>query len=263
MFRLIRVALLMFCAQPLLGGVVLDGSFGTHGPLPGPNFMITANLGRLVNTNLFQSFSQFNLNSSESATFTGPANVHNILARVTSGSPSSIDGTIRSDIQGANLFFMNPAGVLFGQHAQLDVSGSFAMTTANYLKLVGGGRFNANLGGSDVLTSAPVSAFGFLSSAPAPVSITGSTLNIRSQKPFSIVAGDISINGGSITGAGSRVNLVSVKSPGEVQLDATNLNTSVDVSQFTAMGAIRLAQNAIIDTSGSSGGPIFIRGGNL
>ena len=51
---------------------------------------------------------------------------------------------------------------MFGQHAQINVSGSFAVTTANYLKLAGGGRFNANLGGGDVLTSAPVSAFGFL-----------------------------------------------------------------------------------------------------
>src|SRR5438094_1809731 len=241
MFRLIRVALLMLGAHPLLGGVVLDGSFGTRGPLPGPNFMITANLGRLVNTNLFQSFSQFNLNSSQSATFTGPSNVHNILARVTSGSPSSIDGTIRSDIQGANLFFMNPAGVLFGQHAQLNVSGSFAVTTANYLKLVGVGRFNANLGGGDVLTSAPVSAFGFLNSAPAPVSIAGSNstrdsngnivpgpggLSIAPQKSFSIVAGDIAMNRSTITGPGSRVNVVSVKSPGEVQLDATSINST-------------------------------------
>src|SRR5438105_10126900 len=166
--------------------------------------MITANMGRLVNTNLFQSFSQFNLINTESATFTGPSTVHNILARVTSGSPSSIDGTIRSDIPGANLFFMNPAGVLFGQHAQLDVSGSFAVTTANYLKLVGGGRFNANLGGGDVLTSAPVSAFGFLNSAPKGVSIIGSNrfdsnfgliaspvLNIAMGRSFSIVAGDI------------------------------------------------------------------------
>src|SRR5262249_21688725 len=127
-----------------------------------------------VGGNLFHSFSQFNLNNSQSATFTGPSNVQNILARVTSGSPSSIDGTIRSNIQGASLFFMNPAGVLFGQHAQLDVSGSFAVTTANYLNLVGGGRFNANLGGGDVLTSAPVGAFGFLNSAPAAVSFTGS-----------------------------------------------------------------------------------------
>src|SRR5438874_1969372 len=114
MFRLVIAALLILGAHPLLGGVVLDGSFGTRGPLPGPNFMITAPMGRLVNTNLFQSFSQFNLNSSQSATFTGPSNVHNILARVTSGSPSSIDGTINSSIPGANLFFLNRAGVIFG-----------------------------------------------------------------------------------------------------------------------------------------------------
>src|SRR5262249_55517359 len=120
LFRSGIATLLMLFAHPLFGGVVLDGSLGTTGALPGPNFMITAPMGKQIGGNLFQSFSQFNLNNSQSATFTGPSNVQNILARVTSGSRSSIDGTMRSDIQGANLFFMNPAGVLFGQHAQLD-----------------------------------------------------------------------------------------------------------------------------------------------
>ena len=215
-FQLHAVALLALCAQPLFGGVVLDGSFGTHGALPGPNFMISANLGRQVGSNLFQSFSQFNLISSQSAAFTGPANVQNILSRVTSGSPSSIDGRVSSQIQGANLFFLNPAGVMFGQHAQIDVSGSFAVSSANYVKLADGGRFNTSLGGNDMLTSAPVSAFGFLNAMPASVSIAGSTLNIAPQKSFSDVAGDIRINGGKIRGGGSRVNLVSVKSSGEV-----------------------------------------------
>src|SRR5437667_11610640 len=212
LFRLSTVALLTLFAHPLLGGVVLDGSFGAKGALPGPNFMITANMGKLVNTNLFQSFSQFNLTSPQSATFSGPANVHNILARVTSGGPSSIDGRISSQIPGANLFFMNPAGVLFGKNAQLDVSGSFAVTTANYLNLVGGGRFNANLGGTDVLTSAPVSAFGFLNASPSAVSVSGSMVNVAPLKSFSAVAGDITMTGGKIAGAGSRVNLVSWKS---------------------------------------------------
>jgi filamentous hemagglutinin family protein len=276
-FRLRLVLLLTFCAHPLFGGVVLDGSFGTHGALPGPNFMISANYGRQIGGNLFQSFSQFNLNSSQSATFTGPQTVHNIMARVTSGSPSSVDGTIHSDIQGANLFFMNPAGVLFGQHAQLDVSGSFAVTTANYLKLVGDGRFDANLGGGDVLTSAPVNAFGFLNQTPAQVSFTGSnsgryyngniipgpSVNIAPQKSFSVVAGDIGMNRSTISGEGSRVNLVSVKSPGEVQLDATDLTSPVDVTQFTEMGTINLRNLALIDTSGPGGGPVVIRGGNF
>jgi hypothetical protein len=162
---------------------------------------------------------------------------------------------------------MNPAGVLFGEHAHLNVSGSFAVTTANYLRLVGGGRFNANLGGGDVLTSAPVSAFGFLNGAPAPVSLMGSALDVASQKVFSAVAGDITLSGGKIIGEGSRVNLISVKSPGEVQLDATNLNSAVDVSHFTGMGTIDLTNFAQIDTSGLTsglaGGPMFIRGGNL
>jgi filamentous hemagglutinin family protein len=277
MFWFRNILGLIFFAHPLFGGVVLDGSLGTRGALPGPNYMITAPMGRQVNTNLFQSFSQFNLNSSQSATFTGPSNVRNILARVTSGGPSSIDGTVRSDIHGANLFFMNPAGVLFGQHAQLDVSGSVAVTTANYVKLVGGGRFNANLGGQDTLTSAPVSAFGFLDQMPAAVSITGSNstrdssgnivprpgLDIAPHKSFSVVAGDIAMNAGTITGRGSRVNLVSVKSPGEAQLDATAINSAVDVTQFTALGTINFTNLAVIDTNGPGGGPVVIRGGNL
>src|ERR1700730_3107560 len=197
----ISAALLMFWVSTLFGGVVFDGSFGKSGsaPFANSNYMIPASFGKQVGNNLFQSFSQFNLMSSESATFTGPSNIQNILSRVTSGSPSSIDGTVSSQIQGANLFFLNPAGVLFGPHAQLDVSGSFAVTTANYVKMVGGGRFNANLGGGDTLTSAPVSAFGFLNGAPAGISVTGSTLNVAPQQSFSVVAGDIGMKGGSHT----------------------------------------------------------------
>src|SRR5439155_26987625 len=124
LFRPIIASVVLFCAQPLFGGVVVDKGFGPARALPGPNFMIPANLGKQVGGNLFQNFSQFDLNSTQSATFTGPANVQNILSRVTSGSPSSIDGAVNSQIQGANLFFLNSAGVIFGQNAQINVSGS-------------------------------------------------------------------------------------------------------------------------------------------
>src|SRR5205085_7018451 len=103
----IVASLALFCAQPLFGGVVVDKSFGLARALPGPNFMIPANLGKQIGGNLFQSFSQFDLNNTQFATFTGPPNVQNILSRVTNGNPSSIDGTVSSQIQGANLFFLN------------------------------------------------------------------------------------------------------------------------------------------------------------
>jgi large exoprotein involved in heme utilization and adhesion len=121
-----------------------------------------------------------------------------------------------------------------------------------------------------------VSAFGFLAPVPAPVSVTGSNtrdsnghivptslLTVAAQKCFSIIAGDIALNGSAIMGQGSRVNLVSVKSPGEAQLDATDLNSSIDVSQFSTMGAIDLMNLAKVDTSGTAGGPVVVRGGSL
>ena len=90
--------------------VVLDGKFGTSGALSGPNYNITASLGRIQGNNLFQSFSQFDLVNGDIATFSGPVNIQNILSRVTGSGASSIDGTIRSTINGANLFFINPHG---------------------------------------------------------------------------------------------------------------------------------------------------------
>jgi filamentous hemagglutinin family protein len=267
--RLATVALLTLSTRALFGGIVLDGSFGTSGALPGPNYMIQAGFGKQVGTNLFQSFNQFNLINTESATFTGPANIQNIVSRVTGGTPSSIDGTISSQIQGANLFFLNPSGVIFGPHAQLDVSGSVAISTANYLKMSDGGRFNASLGGNDTLTSAPISAFGFLNSNAAPVSFMGTNtldqnlvivpgpgLFLAPEKSFLVVAGDIQMSGAYIRGPGTNVNLVSVGSAGEVKFNAGNLNGAPDVSQFSVLGRIELTNNAFIDTSGQASGPL-------
>src|SRR6185436_12061026 len=122
------------------------------------------------------------------ATFSGPANIQNILSRVTGGSSSSIDGTIRSDIAGANLFLINPNGIIFGPNAVVDVSGSFAASTANYLKLADGARFVASLDADDSgLSTAPVSAFGFLGTHHGAITIQQSTLAVQEGKTISLV----------------------------------------------------------------------------
>src|SRR5262245_25021708 len=115
--------------------VVLDGKFGTSGPLTGPNYNVTAAMGATRGNHRFHSFTQFDLKAGDIAAFSGPANanIQNILSRVTGGKASSIDGTIRSDIAGANFFFINPSGVMFGPKAAVNVSGSFAASTADYL----------------------------------------------------------------------------------------------------------------------------------
>ncbi len=255
-------------AQPT-GHVVLDGTLGPSGPLSGPNFNITPDLGKTVGNNLFQSFSQFNLVNGDVATFSGPVNIqiHNILARVTGGNASSIDGTIHSSIQGANLYFINPFGVLFGSHAQVNVSGSFAVTSASYVKLADGGRFDAANPANDVLTAKPVSAFGFLGSAPGAITFQQSSLAVPAGQSFSVIGGNITLSGATIQAPGGRINLISINSAGELALDVTDLTTLPDTTAFGSLGQITIQDantvQSTVDASGTGGGQVVVRGGTL
>jgi len=112
---------------------VLDGTLGASGPLAGPNYDITQNLGKTVGQNLFHSFSSFNLSNVESANFSGDASINNVISRVTGGNASNINGQINSSIPGGNFYFINPAGVIFGNDASIDVGGSFTVGTADYI----------------------------------------------------------------------------------------------------------------------------------
>jgi len=244
--------------------VVLDGKFGTSGPLAGPSYSITDGMGATRGNNLFQSFAQFNLVAGDVATFTGPANIQNILSRVTGGSASSINGTIRSGIVGANFFFINPSGVMFGPNAVVDVSGSFAASTANYLKLADGARFVAALDADDSgLSTAPVSAFGFLGDRPGSIAVQQSTLRVPNLKTIALVGGDITVDRGAVLSAGGQINMVSVQSAGEVPVDPQTLSVADFNAAFPRQGEITLKNGAQLNANGIGGGRIVIRGGRL
>ena len=132
--------------------IALDGSLGPVTALQGPDFAITHDLGRVAGANLFHSFSDFNLNTGESATFSGPAAIANVISRVTGGTDSSIDGALRSTIPHANLWLINPAGIRFGPNATLDVGGSFHAGSADYIGFADGARFGATDSAQPVLS---------------------------------------------------------------------------------------------------------------
>lgn len=268
------------------GTISTDGSLGAAGALAGPNYAIGSALGQIRGGNLFHSFAQFNLSQGDIATFSGPAAITNIISRVTGGA-SSIDGTLRSSISGANLFLLNPAGIVFGPNASLDVSGSFHAATADYLKLGSSGRFEATTNGATNLTTDPPSAFGFLKPAPSPIAVNGANLNVQEGQSISLVSGGINITNGNLWAYGGTVNLASVASAGEVLYDGA----AVATQGFSALGPISITENrayglqpfypatiggppvpvdtdmggriANLDASGKGGGKIVIRGGSF
>ncbi len=203
--------------------ITLDGSIGSGGNLTGPDYTIPAEVGQQLGGNLFHSFGDFNVNTGESATFTGPGSVSNIIGRVTGGNPSHIDGLLRSDIARANLYLLNPQGVMFGPNASLDVRGSFHASTADVLRFEDGATFAADLGGQSTLTVASPVAFGFLQAQPARLTVDGSHLEVPEGETLSLIGGDMAITGDAdsacfdfptLAAPGGRLHLISVGSVG-------------------------------------------------
>ena len=170
--------------------VVVDNTLGNAGALSGPNFKIPDTLGKTVGDNLFHSFSEFSLQSGQSATFTGPDSIQNILGRVTGAKISDIDGLIKSEITDANLYLLNPNGFLFGKNASVDVDGAFTLSTRESLKLGQEGSFNAVNPDQSGFSSAAPDAFGFLGDNPGgAIKFSGSKLIV--ENPVNLIGGDI------------------------------------------------------------------------
>jgi filamentous hemagglutinin family protein len=260
--------------------VVLDGTLGTSsGTLPGPDFAINADMGKRLGNNLFHSFETFNLKHNESATFSGPTMIKNIISRVTGGNASYIDGLLRSEIPNADMYFLNPAGIMFGKNARLDVKGSFHASTADYLRLGKDGRFDATYPEHSLLKVAPPSAFGFLDDSPAPISKQGGFLWVPPKETFSFIGGNLKLQDAQfpiknkmynsfIRAVDGQINLVSIASSGEVPINPKNMpdNAFEKFGKITITDTTEIQNKDIIgnvDVSGSGGGEIYIRGGQI
>ncbi|MDM8516879.1 filamentous hemagglutinin N-terminal domain-containing protein [Desulfobacterales bacterium HSG16] len=288
-------------ATPIYADVVTDGTMGAAASLPGPDYNISPNLGKQAGGNLFHSFKNFNIHNGENATFSGPTSIRNIISRVTGGDSSWIDGKLRSTIQGADLYLMNPAGVMFGPNASLDLSGSFHVTTADYLRLGENAAFYAYPLENEVLSVSSPTAFGFLDNDAAPISFEGRG-NIREQewldnptglhvdtgKTISLIGGNIDIKKGTsyqtleidengnpvVDDDGSLV--METKTPGEIKAPEGRIDivavafpgevvpreSGLNISS-EKMENISISEKVLIDVGGGGGGSVFISGGRI
>jgi filamentous hemagglutinin family protein len=205
-FGILLLAVLLV-ADPVQAQIVTDGTVGPKVSLRGGEIEIGANLGSRRGDNLFHSFERFGIATGQTATFTGPGDVKNVISRVTGGEVSNIDGTLASKVGQADLYFLNPAGVMFGPNSKLDVPGSFHVSTAQELRFADGARFSALDKTGSGLTVAPPETFGFLDRAPGRITVDQSRLQLSPGKTFSLVGGDMDIFDGVIAVAGGSVRI--------------------------------------------------------
>src|SRR3954462_7063985 len=93
------IPMVLVAPEPAKSQIVTDGSLG--GPkvsLRGGQIEIGADLGTRRGDNLFHSFERFGLAPGQTATFTGPDTLRNVISRVTGGQASHLDGTLRSTV---------------------------------------------------------------------------------------------------------------------------------------------------------------------
>lgn len=274
--RCIGALALILYAGSLSAQVTLDGTLGRAGALPGPDYVITADRGQQVGNHLFHSFQTFSLHRGESATFSGPASVNNIIGRVTGGQASQIDGVVRSTIPGASLYLLNPAGILFGKNARLDVPGSVHLSTADFVRFSDGNRFDARTAANSVLTVAPIEAFGFLDRAPGRITVNSSFLQVPDGQTLSLIGSDLTVTNGTLYAPTGRLNIAAVGSAGEIMPTTQGL----ELRGFDRLGTFTLTHAAEhprptvdlgpvfgrvelgnLDASGAGGGTLFIRSG--
>ncbi|MEH2236704.1 two-partner secretion domain-containing protein [Nostoc sp.] len=232
--------------------------------------------GATRGANLFHSFQEFNVGELQRVYFANPTGIKNILTRVTGSNISNILGTLGVD-GGANLFFLNPNGIIFGQNARLDVSGSFIATTANSFVFGDRLEFSATnpQSPSALLTVNPSALFfnqlqaGRIenrSIAPAgidPAGFNAYGLRVPDGKSLLLVGGNVSMDGGQLNAFGGRVELGGLAAPGNVNLLFNGNNLSLKFPLNVTRASVSLKNQAIIYVVGAGGGDIAINARNL
>jgi filamentous hemagglutinin family protein len=230
-------------SSSVLQGVNIKGTIGER-----------INGGAIRGTNLFHSFAEFNVNDGQQVYFSNPVGIGNILTRVTGSSGSNISGTL-GVLGNANLFLINPNGVIFGANAKLDIAGSFVASTADSLMFRNGFAFSATNPQIPPLLTVNVPLGLQFATTAKPIQVQTSRLEVPTGKTFALVGGNISIEGATVQSTAGRVELTSVGENSTVAINMENNRPKFN-PETSARGNISLSQAALVNTSGEGAGDI-------
>lgn len=254
----------MLLLTPALAQITSDGTTGSSVNQNKTRFQIEG--GTTRGKTLFHSFDKFSIPTNKQAYFTNPAGINLILSRITGKGISNIDGTLGVD-GGADLFLMNPNGIIFGPNASLDLNGSFLATTGSSFVFEDGKTFSA---------SNPTSAPNLKVSIPLGIQFGNVAANIKVQKPsglshspikpyfecdcglsiqpnntISFLSGDFISKGGVINAPNGNIEIGSVESDSFVKLNAITKGWSLGYSKVEKFKDIFLSSGYIYNSNSS------------
>ena len=220
---------------------------------------------------LFHSFEEFNVEAGRAIYFSDPG-VDSILSRVTGEAESQILGLL-GVFGDADLFIINPNGIIFGENARLDLrGGSFLATTANSVEFNGGVEFEssgADLSTAPLLTVQP-SAFLFNRANPAAIANNSRTLfptglddppggglRVADGERITLLGGNISLDNGGLSALGGRVEVGGLSEPGTVGF---NIDGSLAFPAGVRRSDVSIANGSRLVASDStiSGGSVTV-----
>ncbi|MBE8996649.1 S-layer family protein [Nostoc sp. LEGE 12447] len=259
--------------------IVPDATLGSESSIVTPQTPDSAvnviSGGATRGKNLFHSFDQFSVQTGGTALFNNATDIQNIISRVTGSSISNIDGLIQANGT-ANLFLLNPNGIIFGQNARLDIRGSFVATTAKAIQFGTQGILSADnpeppsplltVNPSALLFNQIAASIQNNSTSPAGLTPAGENsfgLRVPDGKSLLLVGRNISMDGGQLNAYGGRVELGGLSDSGTVTLQVDGDNLSLGFPDNVTRADISLTNSAGVSVESGGGGSITANARNI
>ncbi|MDJ0632596.1 MAG: filamentous hemagglutinin N-terminal domain-containing protein [Xenococcaceae cyanobacterium MO_188.B29] len=245
--------------------ITVDGT--TNSTLTPTDNGIRIDDGDRAGDNLFHSFEQFSVLNRTEAFFNNPSDIVNIFSRVTGGNISSIDGLIRANGT-ANLFLLNPAGIIFGENASLNIGGSFVSSTADSIVFSDNVEFLATDADNPPLLTINMPIGLNFGNNPRNITVNDSNLQVNNGETLALLGGNVTITGGQIIAPGAKIELGGLIEAGQVRFiqQQSEDNFSLDSTIFPdgiARSDLILTNGAEVNVQTAGGGSISVNARNL